>query len=241
MEKKQSLYIRIYHELKEKIETGALRSGDKLPPEYQLQANYQVSRDTIRKSLAKLEQDGYISRRAATGTVVNKKKADYTLTKLTGFSEQMRTRGVEPSSEILSIELLEYDELSVMVRNELELPQISRAYKICRIRKADSVPMAFETTFIPYDLCPDMQIHLNAQASLYDIYKRQYGLQLNHGKISLEAELPPELVQKKLGIDSATPALKMLCTAYLDNAIPLYYVVCYYAGDKYVFTAQLPR
>jgi GntR family transcriptional regulator len=235
------IYLKLYNELKGKIDSGELKPGDKLPPEYKLQEHYKVSRDTIRKSLTKLEQNGYIKRKAATGTFVTRQKADYTLSKVKSFSEQMYDRGAEPSSDILSIELLDSGELPPEVCERLEIRENSKVYKICRIRKANNDPMAFETVFIPYDLCPDIQTRLDAKASLYAIYEKNYGHQITSVQIVLDAEMPSAQVKKRLDLDSATPILKMLGTAFLDGSVPLYYVICYYAADKYTFSTQLPR
>lgn len=235
------IYLKLYNELKRKIDSEELKPGDKLPPEYKLQEHYKVSRDTIRKSLAKLEQNGYIKRKAASGTFVTRQKADCILSKAKSFSEQMYDRGVEPSSDILSIELLDSGELPPEVCESLKIQESRKVYKICRIRRANNDPMAFEIVFVPYDLCPDIQTHLDAKASLYAVYEKNYGHQINSLQLALDAEMPSAQVKKKLDLDSATPVLKMLGTAFLSGSVPLCYVICYYAADKYTFSTRLPR
>ena len=58
MEEKQLKYYKMHHDLQEQIRLGELRSGDRVPSENQLAAAYQVSRQTVRKALAILEQEG---------------------------------------------------------------------------------------------------------------------------------------------------------------------------------------
>ena len=60
MEEKRLKYYKMHHDLQEQIRLGELRSGDRIPSENQLAAAYQVSRQTVRKALAILEQEGYI-------------------------------------------------------------------------------------------------------------------------------------------------------------------------------------
>ena len=60
MEEKQLKYYKMHHDLQEQIRLGELRSGDRVPSENQLAAAYQVSRQTVRKALAILEQEGYM-------------------------------------------------------------------------------------------------------------------------------------------------------------------------------------
>lgn len=239
MEKKEFIYMQIYNDLKEKIESGQLKPGEKILPEYELIKEYSVSRDTLRKALGKLELDGYISRKAAKGTYVKHQKADYPLSRMESFSEQMRKRGAVPSSEILSIKLT--DEMPDSVRESLKAAKNDKVCIISRIRKADGQPMAYEVSYISLKVCPDIHTHVVDNTSLYEVYENIYGLKMNHGEISLEAELPTEKVQRLLKISNNEPVLKMSCGVTLDDGSPLYYVYGYYIGEKYRFTTTLPR
>ena len=57
-EKKKYLYQEIYQTLKNDIESGKLNPGDKLDNENELKDRFNISRDTLRKALAKLEAEG---------------------------------------------------------------------------------------------------------------------------------------------------------------------------------------
>ena len=73
MEEKQLKYYKMHHDLQEQIRLGELRSGDRVPSENQLAAAYQVSRQTVRKALAILEQEGYIYAVHGKGTFVSER------------------------------------------------------------------------------------------------------------------------------------------------------------------------
>ena len=104
MEKaKEARYRIIYKQLKEKIESGEYKQGHRLKTEKELQEEYGVSRDTIRRALSHLENEDYIVKKPALGTFVKHKKSDYQLSKMESFTEQMKSRGISPSSEIISI------------------------------------------------------------------------------------------------------------------------------------------
>ena len=92
------LYRRVYEDLRERIESNSLKPGDRLKNEQELMVEYGVSRDTLRKALSKLEQEDYIFRRPHLGTFVKRPKSNYSLFKMKSFSEQMRERGITPSS-----------------------------------------------------------------------------------------------------------------------------------------------
>jgi len=68
--KEQPLYIQIYMDLKERIESGEWSYGALLPSEYELCDVYAVSRGTVRQVLAKLEEEGLIRRERGKGTFI---------------------------------------------------------------------------------------------------------------------------------------------------------------------------
>ncbi|MBQ8038590.1 MAG: GntR family transcriptional regulator, partial [Lachnospiraceae bacterium] len=68
IERKQLKYYRLMDDLKEQILKGEIQTGDKLPSENELSAQYQVSRQTVRKALSILENAGYIYAEHGRGT-----------------------------------------------------------------------------------------------------------------------------------------------------------------------------
>lgn len=67
-------YQEIYQKLYQDIHSHALRNGEKLPSETQMMEQYNVSRQTIRKALAVLEEDGLIRKSQGRGSVVQFKE-----------------------------------------------------------------------------------------------------------------------------------------------------------------------
>lgn len=67
-EKKQLKYFKLMEDLKEQILSGEIQSGEKIPSENELASQYHVSRQTVRKALAILENSGYIYAEHGRGT-----------------------------------------------------------------------------------------------------------------------------------------------------------------------------
>src|SRR6478735_8602182 len=76
--------------------------GTAIPSERQLSVDLGVSRLTLRAALDDLAREGYLVRRRGSGTYVQQPKIAQELT-MTSFSEDMRRRGMEPSSTTLSL------------------------------------------------------------------------------------------------------------------------------------------
>lgn len=230
--------MQLYNRFKENIKNEIWEEGMQLPPEYQLMKDYNVSRDTIRKSLQKLAQEGYVHRQAGKGTFVNNHKSRYKLTSLESFSEQMINMNLAPSSKILSVTL---EIPNNMVKGYLETQDDENVYKIERLRLANDEPMCYEIAYISEKLCPELDKLVNSDTSLYKLYEEYYNLKLDYGNIYLEAEGCPKKYSHYLKINKNEPILKMKCTVYTDNKKPLYFVESYYIGSRYVFFASMPR
>jgi GntR family transcriptional regulator of arabinose operon len=70
MQMEGTLYDQIYRHLSQEIQTGKLKSGDRVPSEKELAAIFQVSRITSKKALEKLFQEGAIRRIRGKGSFV---------------------------------------------------------------------------------------------------------------------------------------------------------------------------
>lgn len=68
-------YMSLMEELKSKILSGEIRPGAKLPSENELAKEYEISRHTVRKALAILATDGYITTEHGKGTFCSDRMA----------------------------------------------------------------------------------------------------------------------------------------------------------------------
>jgi len=68
-----SKYQMIADELKSKILSGEYEANTTIPPELQLQKDYQVSRHTIRQAIALLANEGFLRKEKGSGTYVDVK------------------------------------------------------------------------------------------------------------------------------------------------------------------------
>ena len=63
-------YRKVYTELKRQIKDGGYPAGTLLPTESELEAQFSVSRTTVRKAVSLLAGEGYLSVRQGRGTEV---------------------------------------------------------------------------------------------------------------------------------------------------------------------------
>ena len=71
-----SRYLRLYRVLSQALAEGRFGRGEPFPSEPRLMRDYEVSRSTVRRALARLEAEGRIERKRGSGTFAQQRKAE---------------------------------------------------------------------------------------------------------------------------------------------------------------------
>lgn len=134
------IYVIVANTLREAIFNGEYNPGDLLPSENDLCAQFSISRETVRKSLKNLENDGFITSRAGKGYFVSKPKHDL-------YSVLLPDMDAGCESKLKNITVVTPDD---EVSRALLLPEGVRAVLIQRQIVSETGIVAFETNYLPY-------------------------------------------------------------------------------------------
>src|SRR3954465_14359149 len=124
--------------------------GDAIPSERQLSADLGFSRLTVRAALDDLVRDGYLVRKRGSGTFVSEPKIAQELT-MTSFTEDMRSRGMEPASRTLD---LRTTSAGPWLGRILHISPSEPIVVVTRLRLADDETMPIETLHVRASLVP---------------------------------------------------------------------------------------
>lgn len=213
----------------------SLQVGDALPPERQLSASLGVSRMTLRHAVDELVRQGYLVRRHGSGTFVAEPKIAQPLT-ITSFSEDMRRRGMTPSSITLSEEDVH---AGMRLGRRLGIPPDESVRKVVRLRLANNETMAIETLHFPRSLAPDLTGADLEAASFYEILQHRYGLEIGSGAQTIEPTVIDEDESDALGVPPGTPAFLFERTTLSSTGRTIEFVRSIYRGDRYKLIAEL--
>ncbi|MDR7074143.1 GntR family transcriptional regulator [Fictibacillus barbaricus] len=230
------LYYQIEEAIKLKIDKGEWESGSMISSEREFAENYEVSRMTVRQAINNLVNDGYLTRRKGKGTFVSGKKIEQKLLGLTSFTEDMKARGYKPASKLVSFQTIQANH---QIAKVLEISHNNEIYEIKRVRLANDVPMAIETTFVPAQLIHLQESHIQ-DGSLYSQVE-QAGFHIDYATQSLEASIAREKESEILEIAKGAPVLLIQRQTYLTNGKPLEVVHSVYRGDRYKFMIDMKR
>jgi GntR family transcriptional regulator len=217
------------------LATRELGPDAAIPSERELMAAYDVSRATVRKAIESLIAEGLLHRIHGKGTFVATPRLESRL-HLASFSQDMRRRGLTPSTRLLRIEL---DEPAADVAEALGLGADRAAWRLDRVRLADGQPIALENGWYPRALLPDLDRH-DLSGSLYELFAGVYGHTIDSAEQTLWGETADASTARHLDAPVNTPLLvfrRVSCAA--DR--PLEYVVSRYRGDRYQIHMSLGR
>jgi GntR family transcriptional regulator len=231
------IYYQLEEYLKQQIETGVFKEDDAIPSEREIAERYQISRMTVRQAINNLVMEGYLVRQKGRGTFVNKKKVEQELQGMTSFTEDMLSRGLEPSSKLLSFEIIQADHKTA---HELKIGVDHDIYKIKRIRLANSEPMALETAYIPVHLVPGLTEE-NSNQSLYHYIEENLSLSISEATQEIEASIATKSESLPLTIEEGDPILLINRISFLQDGTPFELVKSTFRADRYRFTHTMKR
>jgi GntR family transcriptional regulator len=227
------LYIQIANRLSAGINSGDWRANEALPSERTLSTMLEISRVTARKAIDMLCERGMLTRRRGSGTYITP-RLEQPLSRLTSFSEELRQRGFAPGSRWL--------ERTLGVAAPLELLSLGLSpgmpvVRLKRLRTADDVVMAIETTTIPAIHMPDPH---GVTDSLYGYLEARGAIPMRALQHIRAINASPEQASLA-GLKSGTAMLHITRVSYLQSGAAVELTHSFCRNDFYEFVAESRR
>ncbi|MDQ3130564.1 MAG: GntR family transcriptional regulator [Acidobacteriota bacterium] len=232
------LYAQIHGEIRRQIETDELQVGAAVPSERELAEICKVSRMTARQALNALKKEGFVYQERGIGTFVSKRKLDVHTRNLIGFTEEMRGRGLTPSTKIL---LSRSENAAQEIAQELGIETEDEVFHFQRLRLADNLPLAFEDAFLPVKRFPDLDGKNLEKESLYKILEANYGIVMHHAEEVLEATCASKEIAAVLKIKPKSALLIVHRVVFTESNLAVESVRTFYRADRYRATFVLTK
>ncbi|GAB6169117.1 GntR family transcriptional regulator [Clostridium carnis] len=228
------LYLQLMGILIENIEKN-MEENDQILSEREICEIYNVSRTTVRQALVELEKDGYIYKVHGKGTFVSPKRVNQDLMSFYSFTEEMKKLGKEPTSEVIGFEVIHAGEKLGRIFN---LDEEGLLYKISRIRKADDIPMMYETTYLPFNRFQGLNKNQLVGKPMYDVLVEYFNAKLTSAEEFFQPILTNKLESIYLDIKEGAPSLKIERMTY-ENNNTIEYTLGVARGDKFKYRVKL--
>jgi GntR family transcriptional regulator len=211
--------------------------GGRLPTERELSEHFDVARDTLRRCLRELEDEGLLTRKQGLGTFVAAQPV-VKEARLMSFSEEMAQRGFSPSSRLLSTQT---SLAGAKLAHRLKVVPGSAVMEMRRLRLANLEPMALETVYLAHSRLPGFDPAALAGGSFYELLDKQYGLQVRHASQQIQATVLNEEEAGLLGVPPFSPALVIERTSTSNQGEVIEYAKSLYRADRYCFEINVVR
>lgn len=211
---------------------GELGPHAALPREIDLAAELGVSRSTLRQVLAPLVRSGVLYTVPGTGTFVGDDRIAKGAS-ISGFSEDMRARGMVPGSRLLAAApVVASGSLAV----ELAVAEGDVVYRIDRLRLADGTPMCVESVFLPTAPFPGL-LGEDLTGGLYDLLKAKYGVEVATTRQTVSAVSAQPDEAELLAVDPGAPLLEVVHVGSDARGRVIERGVSRYRADRYRFVS----
>ncbi len=143
------LYVQLSKVVKRNINEGNLKPGEPIPSEATMMKSYQVSRNTVRNALLRLEYDGLLIKAHGRGTFVATQDMMTIASPFDSMEMQLQLKGIEVQHR-----LVEFHEVlpPEQIRQELKLSPRQKAIKIKRVVFAGGKSICLRTLFVPHHI-----------------------------------------------------------------------------------------
>lgn len=225
-------FLFIYNDLVRLIQQGKFHSGDTLPSEHDLSGQYETSRETVRKALNLLAQNGYIQKIRGKGSVVlDHSKFEFPVSGLTSFKELSDQLGQDFKTIV--------NELSLGfpkggVEKHLQCKPDQKLWKVVRSREIGGEKIILDKDFIREDLVPELSTSI-AEESLYGYIEGHLGLEISFAKKEIVVETVTEEDRKYLDLLGHEQVVVIRSYVYLADATLFQYTESRHRPDKFQF------
>ena len=227
-----SKYSNIYNEIVGKIDSGIFETNSKLPSESQLMEEYGVSRDTIRKALNLLEQNGYIEKSKGKGSfVLDMNKFNFPVSGIKSFKEIEKNLGKKCET---IVEELTLKNPSDNLMKKLEISPNEYVWSIIRTRNIDGEKIILDKDYLNANFVPRLTEEI-CKDSLYNYIEGELGLKIAYAEKEITVQTATEEDKRLLDLRGYDMVAVVKSYTYLEGRNLFQYTESRHRPDKFKF------
>ncbi len=224
------MYHQVLLGLTERIESGEVGVGDRLPSEADLVAEFGVSRTTARRALDELRRQGLVRREPGRGTFLASPRLRSNLAYLHSFSEEIERWGYTPGVRLVSQEEGTADE---EVAAWLGVEVGEKVMHVRRLRLADERPIFVCDSYLPIGRFPALRDADYGTVSLSRLLEERIGRRIEHARQWIGAATAAPDVADLLETAPGVPVLKIRRITCVTGDEPAEAVEAYFHPERY--------
>lgn len=231
----RTVVLQLHEGIMSHLRDSGLSAGDKIPTEAELCEAFNASRPTVREALKLLEQDGAIRVVHGRGrylTAAGTLHVERPITTFESITDMTGHIGYKLENVVLSVQ---EEEPKKAIRDALQLGPDQTIVRLERLRLLDREPIVYCLDYVRRDVISDRLFDLDWTGSLLDVLGR-YDARPSIATAVVRAEMLPDDVIRRHGLQGFGVALTIEETTYTDRGIPVAHAVDYHKGTHFSFS-----
>ncbi|MBU9719854.1 MULTISPECIES: trehalose operon repressor [Bacillaceae] len=226
-------YIQIYKDIVDDITKATYQPQTLLPSEHELMDKYGTSRETIRKALTLLAQNGFIQKVQGKGSIVlDTPRFDFPISGLVSFKELANQLGENHKTIVEKLELLPPTE---DMKGILQIDSSEEmVWEVQRVREIDDEKIILDKDYIKSSKVEKLSREVCA-SSIYEYIEGELGLTISFAKKEITVEEPTKEDRNLLDLEGFSNVVVVKNYVYLEDASIFQYTESRHRPDKFRF------
>ena len=214
----ESKYKHLYNQLQDQIEKREYKAGDKLPSEGDLMEIYGASRDTVRKALDLLVQDGFIRKaKGKPAVVLDKNKFNFPVSEIASFKENLEIVKNDPK-----------------LMEALQIGPEDEAFVLERVREIEGEKIIIDKDFFSRKVVENLPLRA-AQDSVYEYLEHEVGLKIGFAMKEITVQMAGDEDRRLLDMKNYDMIVVVKSYTYLEDSTLFQFTESRHRPDKFKF------
>ncbi|WP_055108218.1 trehalose operon repressor [Paenibacillus ihumii] len=229
---KNNIFMSLYKDYAEQIDTGALRPGSKLPSENELAEAYQISRETVRKGLNLLAQNGYINKVKGKGSfVLDTGRLKFPISGLVSYKELSERLGKKSRTLVYATERVP---AGGDIAKELRIEANQPVWKVIRSREIDGERIILDIDYLLAEIIPNLTKDIAAD-SIYQYLEQELLLKISYAEKVISVERATNMDHQYMDLKDDTHVVVVRGYVHLEDTTLFQYTESRHRLDKFQF------
>lgn len=225
-------YMDVYYEILGKIEKNEYKALSQIPSENTLIKEYEVSKDTVRKALALLEQNGYIQKaKGKAAIVLNYNRMNFPISGLTTFTELAESSNWISSTSVEEFKIVNGD---TDIMKKLDIGVDEDAYYLLRVRTINDERIIIDKDYINRKFVPFLTKEI-CQGSIYKYFEETLGLKISFARKEIVVRPSTKEDKRYMDMEGYEMTVVVKSYVYLEDVSLFQYTESRHRPDKFSF------
>ena len=237
----KSKFEAIYRELKSDIESEKLPYQSLMPSENQLIVRFDCSRNTVRRAIAMLAEEGYVQPMHGRGVRVIYTKTQtppFLLAGIESFRESAKRNNLgELSTRVIRFTEITADE---HVARHTGFPVGTELYYIQRVRSLDGDPCVFDINLYDKKLVPGLNKEIGVH-SIYNYIENDLGMPIVMSKRTITVERVTQMDEDSLDLKGYDTLAVVTGQTFNSEGVMFEYTQTRHRPDYFTFQTTALR